>query len=70
MDWVQGRDSDRSHRSAYGIPIATAARVKWSAIVIVSLVTPPLIAQQVDSDYRKDCEKEKDGPRGECRVSS
>ena len=51
-----------------GITIASAARVNLSAIVLVSLVTLSLFAQQSASPYRKEFEKEKNGPHGECKT--
>jgi uncharacterized protein YigE (DUF2233 family) len=67
VDVVPLRRRDRSHDAANGITIASAATVKWLvAIVLNLLVSLPFIAQPGASPYRKDFEKEKNGPHGEC----
>lgn len=67
MDVVPLRDRDRSHDAANGITIASATPVKWVVAIVLNLVVSlPFIAQQGDSPYRKEFEKEKNGPHGEC----
>ena len=51
----------------HGITIAIAARVNLLAIVLVCFVSLSALAQQSASPYRKEFEKEKNGPHGECR---
>jgi uncharacterized protein YigE (DUF2233 family) len=67
LDCVQRRDRD--HDIASGTTLASAARVKRIVLVLVCLVVSvPCMAQSDVSPYRKDFEKEKNGPHGECRT--
>lgn len=69
MDVALLRGRDRSHDAANGITIASATRVKWALAIVLNLVVSmPFIAQPDASPYRKEFEKEKNGPHGECRT--